>query len=232
MSWHLTGSKSSYMFQLKIPKPCHADWNEMTPTRQGAFCSSCSKEVVDFTQMKDEEVKNYFLHRHTGSTCGRFRTEQIQRIRISLPDNIFIQKIAGWKKYMAVVLLAFGSMLFGCDVDTNKHTLGVVEVQKPANTKLTGDTVAVDTSEMLGMITMPIDSTVLIQKDKNTCNITTGAIVTTSIMGDISVVQDTFEQPVIDTAVASEKMGEVVMLPVEKKKPVSDTTTCKDPGYY
>lgn len=154
------------MFKIQIPKPCHADWGEMRPTQQGAFCSSCSKEVVDFTKMNDEEVKSYFLQTSTGSTCGRFRTEQIHRIRISLPDNIFIQKIAGWKKFMAVVMLAFGSMLFGCDVDVNKHTQGEIEIQKPLNTKLTDDTIAIHSTEMLGMIAMPIDTPVVIEKDK------------------------------------------------------------------
>ena len=216
------------MVQLQIPKPCHADWNEMIPTQKGAFCSSCSKEVVDFTQMSDEEVKNYFLNKHTGSTCGRFRTEQIHRIRISLPDNIFIQKIAGWKKYMAVVLLAFGSMLFGCDVDVNNHTKGETEVHAISNTKLLGDTTAVDTTEMLGKIAMPMGAPAVIEVDKDKCNVMTGAVVAPPVMmGDISVVSDSVVQPVIDTSV----YGEISIMP-PMKKPASDTGKCKDPGYY
>ena len=39
---------------LYIPKPCHEDWNKMTPTQQGKFCSSCSKQVIDFSLMSDQ----------------------------------------------------------------------------------------------------------------------------------------------------------------------------------
>ena len=219
------------MFQLTIPEPCHTDWNEMMPTQQGAFCSSCSKEVVDFTQMSDADVKNYFLNKHTGSTCGRFRTEQIHRIRISLPETIFIQKMAGWKKFMAVMLLAFGSMLFGCEVDVNKHMPVKVEVETGSITILKGDTTTVDTTEMLGMIAMPTGASVVTEKDKKVCNVITGAVIAPPIMGDISLVPDTIIKPVTDT-VADMRMGEIAMPQIQKKKPASDTGKCKDSGYY
>jgi hypothetical protein len=131
------------MFQIRIPKPCHEDRNQMTPTAQGAFCAACSKEVVDFTSMTDEEVQHFFLNNRNTKTCGHFRNEQINRIQIHLPENILLQRIAGWKKFMAVVMLAFGSMLFGCDVQTNVNESRLGKVQLPSQQQkiLTGDTV-------------------------------------------------------------------------------------------
>ncbi len=228
---HLNGYKSICMFQLKISKPCHADWNTMLPTQQGAFCSSCSKEVVDFTQMSDEEVKNYFLQKHTGSTCGRFRNEQIHRIRISLPDNIFIQKIAGWKKFMAVVLLAFGSMLFGCDVDVSKHTQGIIEVQKLPNTKLLGDTTAVDTTQLPGTVAMPVDAPIVSEKDKRNHDvIPRPLLVPIEIvrMGTVIMVHDSSEvPPEIDTSLYS---GISLVSPMQK--PIPYTGKSKATNFY
>ena len=45
---------------LHIPTPCHEDWNKMTQSEKGKFCNACSKQVVDFTLMSDQEVLNYF----------------------------------------------------------------------------------------------------------------------------------------------------------------------------
>lgn len=42
---------------IHIPKPCHEDWNKMSPTDKGAFCNSCQKEVFDFTKSTPLEIK-------------------------------------------------------------------------------------------------------------------------------------------------------------------------------
>lgn len=50
----------------------------MTPVAQGRFCQSCTKQVVDFSMMTDQEVLNYFS-KSTGNTCGRFNNDQLNR---------------------------------------------------------------------------------------------------------------------------------------------------------
>ena len=45
---------------LSIPQPCIQDWDKMTPTEQGRYCSSCNKTVVDFSNYTDKELANYF----------------------------------------------------------------------------------------------------------------------------------------------------------------------------
>ena len=68
-------------FSIKIPSPCHEDWNQMLPAEQGRFCQACEKTVVDFSQMSDEQVLNYFkLKQQTSErVCGRFRAEQVSK---------------------------------------------------------------------------------------------------------------------------------------------------------
>lgn len=63
--------------QIQIPKPCHENWNNMTPHKQGRFCGSCKKIVVDFTVMSDKELLDYFSNIAAQHTCGRFSTHQL-----------------------------------------------------------------------------------------------------------------------------------------------------------
>ena len=41
---------------LHIPEPCHEQWDKMSPAQQGRFCQQCSKTVVDFSTMTDQQV--------------------------------------------------------------------------------------------------------------------------------------------------------------------------------
>jgi hypothetical protein len=69
----------SKKFQLQIPEPCHEDWNKMTPGDKGRFCNSCQKTVVDFTSMSDMQLIAFFKKPSTGSVCGRFYNDQLER---------------------------------------------------------------------------------------------------------------------------------------------------------
>ena len=62
---------------LSIPQPCSEKWDNFTPTSNGGFCSSCSKVVVDFSKMTDEEIIKFFSKNQT-QTCGRFRSDQLK----------------------------------------------------------------------------------------------------------------------------------------------------------
>ncbi|QJX46893.1 carboxypeptidase-like regulatory domain-containing protein [Hymenobacter taeanensis] len=63
---------------LSIPKPCHENWQTMTPAAQGRHCAACDKVVVDFTRMTDAEIVA-FLGQSAGKSCGRFRADQLNR---------------------------------------------------------------------------------------------------------------------------------------------------------
>src|SRR5262245_2160350 len=78
--------------QLHIPKPCHEDWDTMTPIEKGRFCSGCQKQVVDFTVMSDEQLVAFF-RKQPNNVCGRFLNDQLNR-SIEIP-----RKRIPWIKY-------------------------------------------------------------------------------------------------------------------------------------
>ncbi|MCW3127065.1 MAG: susC [Bacteroidetes bacterium] len=94
--------------QISIPKPCHENWEAMDQTARGAFCHSCSKEVIDFTRMTDQQV----IERLTTASriCGKFREDQVTRqLRLYRPASGFLR----WRVY-ALSLLPL--MALSCDV--------------------------------------------------------------------------------------------------------------------
>lgn len=64
-------------FLLNITTPCSAKWSNFTPTTNGGFCTSCTREVIDFTKMNDGEIFAFFSN-HAGHTCGRFHPDQLK----------------------------------------------------------------------------------------------------------------------------------------------------------
>lgn len=158
------------MLKISIPKPCYEDWDAMTPGNQGRHCSVCAKTVVDFTSMSNEEVQAYFINRKTGSTCGRFRGDQLASVTISLPQNIFETKIAHWKKFLAACLLAFSTMLFSCNTQIDKPA----DKEALNNNKINNyekDTIP-KSSGYVGGIVFKLDTT-YIQKQEE-CSVTFG----------------------------------------------------------
>lgn len=63
-------------FHVRIPEPCHEDWNKMHPESNGRFCDACSKVVVDFTAFTDEEMLAYFQNTQS-SICGRIQSHKV-----------------------------------------------------------------------------------------------------------------------------------------------------------
>ncbi|KXH84779.1 hypothetical protein [Chryseobacterium kwangjuense] len=73
--------------RLRLPKPCHENWETMTLDEKGRFCSVCSKTVKDFTNFSDEELIQSF--NSDKNVCGRFTGDQLGRnLSFSLSSKI------------------------------------------------------------------------------------------------------------------------------------------------
>lgn len=64
-------------FRLEINELCSKNFTDFTPTKAGGFCHSCTKEVIDFTEMSSQEIINYFKENTDKNTCGRFADYQL-----------------------------------------------------------------------------------------------------------------------------------------------------------
>ncbi|MEC7784315.1 MAG: carboxypeptidase-like regulatory domain-containing protein [Bacteroidota bacterium] len=92
-------------FKLRIPEPCHEDWSQMTLSEQGRFCSSCEKEVIDFTQLTRKQIVDKV--QSGGQLCGRYRKDQ-------LDTTYFIPEEKSPFKHLGIVA-AFTSLLALCE---------------------------------------------------------------------------------------------------------------------
>jgi hypothetical protein len=132
----------SKKLQLSIPKPCHENWDNMTPVQQGKFCGSCQKQVVDFSNMSDRQVAEFFKKPTTGSVCGRFMTDQLDR-SIEIP-----KKRIPWLKYFfQFVIPAFLVSIKA----SAQRTQGAVAV-----TKVSKDTTKPKQPLLMGKVARPV----------------------------------------------------------------------------
>ncbi len=75
--------------KISIPKPCNENWNSMSPNKNGRFCNSCDKTVVDFTKMNTIEIQKYLIE-NSGkeSICGHFKSNQVKSEESIKYDNL------------------------------------------------------------------------------------------------------------------------------------------------
>ncbi len=65
--------------KVVIADPCHENWDSMSPTDQGRFCSSCSRPVMDFSGMSDLRLTEILQENKGQHMCGRFTEGQLNR---------------------------------------------------------------------------------------------------------------------------------------------------------
>lgn len=121
---------------VRIPEPCHEDWNKMTVDEKGRFCNVCSKSVVDFTGKTDTEIHSILIEKSTEKVCGRFNKNQVER---PIDTQYYpIHTSSGFRKaFLSAVFLVFGAFLFSCKDDSGKvvgesdiQVMGIVPLQE------------------------------------------------------------------------------------------------------
>jgi hypothetical protein len=65
----------SITLTIQMNTPCHENWNGMIPTEEGRFCNNCQKPVINFVELTDQQLLEYFLE-HPYPVCGRMLTTQ------------------------------------------------------------------------------------------------------------------------------------------------------------
>ena len=107
-------------YKIRITNPCSNKWEEMDAAQQGKFCQQCNKNVIDFTQKTEQQIKDYFIANNNQPNCGRFYNNQIDNIVIELEANILQSNLLYWQKLLVIILVCFGNQLFAVEFKLNQ----------------------------------------------------------------------------------------------------------------
>ncbi len=101
-------------YKISIPKPCHEDWNTMTPSEKGRFCDSCAKTVIDFTTMSSLHIQDFLAENQNQKICGHFKKTQLDTIHLSIPIQVIKTRQTFGRSFMLALLIAMGTTLVNC----------------------------------------------------------------------------------------------------------------------
>lgn len=145
--WHLN-CKTNNM-EISIQKPCHENWDAMTPNELGVFCGKCVKTVVDFSNKSIEEIKEFFIGKQNEKVCGRFEKAQLT----SLSFDAFYNEFKGFhftKRFAVILYFTFGMWLFNASTgvaQTQQTTKGDVQVDQNIMGGVRANTTPKDTTK-------------------------------------------------------------------------------------
>lgn len=184
-------------FTLSVSEPCHENWSKMTPDERGRFCASCQKTVVDFTNMSNRQLAEYFK-KPKGSVCGRFHNDQLDR-----PIEVPKKRVPWIRYFFQFTWPAFVLFLKSCG--QRNETLGLLRVKENRTIK---EAPVVMGGIMLPKIT-PVDTMKLekplLREVMGDVEVVSSIDSCAKVMGDTTMIPITNEKPTtaIDTAVAS-----------------------------
>ncbi|CAN5485455.1 hypothetical protein BH10BAC1_BH10BAC1_18170 [soil metagenome] len=97
---------------LTIKEPCHQGWENMSLSKKGRFCSSCKKNVHDFSNSTIDEIKKVYFESSDG-VCGHVPVKLLQEQYVERG----IQQVhySFVKKFCLAAMLCFGANLFTID---------------------------------------------------------------------------------------------------------------------
>lgn len=98
-------------FQMSVPKPCHENWNKMTPAEKGRFCTSCKKEVIDFTKLSNKQIA--FEVNKGKSLCGRLKKEQLETV-VNVPEKNSFRGVVAASILLSIISVSEGVIAQVC----------------------------------------------------------------------------------------------------------------------
>lgn len=202
------------MIKFTIPTPCHEDWNKMITNNQGAFCGSCQKNVIDFTTLSDEEVLNYLKNNLHKQTCGRIEIKQLHRINLLIDNNILYSNISTWKKYLALILICFGTMIMGCNNKRDSQIQGKMKLEPIEMAKKEDKIIKPNPTEVKGKVES-------ISPPSITAVGLVAPMVVQGAMEVVYVENDSLQNPTIDStkSIITTKMDTIILKDSLKVKP-------------
>lgn len=216
--------KGNIYDRLWIPKPCHEDWNKMTPDEKGAFCQSCNKSVYDFTDKNEEQVEAILASAASQEVCGRFNSSQLASFpELEIPFYALPTNLSPYRKFVLAIFIVFGTALFGC-VNTYGQKMGKIKL-------VTQDPVHEEELMMKGEVAYIPEDTIQERIMGDTIVWPDKQEIEFNLLGGVSVMPD-FDEPVkaaeADTPIIAEDVNEAAtcgLSEVTEKDTVNATIT-------
>lgn len=115
------------MNYIRIQKPCSEDWNAMKPNDQGAFCSSCSKDVIDLTRMSTTEIQSVLAKNQHESICTRIQNKQLDALNLEFEQWSRGTRFHMQRAMVASLLIVFGLSLFSCNDEQQQEQIRMTQ---------------------------------------------------------------------------------------------------------
>ena len=180
---------------ISIPKPCHENWEAMTPEDKGRFCSVCTKTVFDFTKASDKEIIEHL--NKDATTCGRFVSSQLNRDLIITKEksSYWIIATATLFSFLGIGSQSAYSQVKQDTIQTDKKDLNQDAVKTVKNPITITGIVSDDLGPMYGANIVIKESTIGTSTDfdgKYSIKVNEGDILTFSYLGfkNIEIIAD------------------------------------------
>jgi len=111
------------MKNIGIHEPCSENWNEMTPTEQGAFCQKCATQVYDFTTKSNDEIKQTLRSLIGQPVCGSFKPGQEAALNAEFERWMFRSERSFQSAFLLSLLVVFGLTLFSCSTKQDEEQI-------------------------------------------------------------------------------------------------------------
>ncbi|MGL4631700.1 MAG: TonB family protein [Leadbetterella sp.] len=116
--------------QINIPEPCSEDWNAMKIGFNSRFCASCSKNVMDFTNISRRGILEYLFVNHNKNACGRIRDSQLNFVNLDYIETIQALSKKHRNTNFSFFLLTLGTLLLaGCDFPSSNKKISKAEFE-------------------------------------------------------------------------------------------------------
>lgn len=141
----------SSRISLRLDEPCTQQWSDMTPSTTGRYCDSCEKNVIDFSQMTDNEILK-FLSENKSGFCGQFRASQLDRPFVETKLNGGAKRLNSFFAGLAIAGATGSASAQSADT-TNYHPVVVIDEKHPTGPVCIRQ-IPVDTNDLILHITV------------------------------------------------------------------------------
>jgi len=132
---------------ISIPEACHQSWQHMEDRSNGRHCLHCSKTVIDFTSMSNDEIIGYLTT--TNNVCGRFVPIQLDDVNHQVSKEDMPEAIT-WKSWLLAAGI-FAATLFTklsaqtstpVSAPTEQNAIGILDKKMPMMGKVSVSNIA------------------------------------------------------------------------------------------